>query len=71
MSHSIRNEDLKVGDIMLLWCGAKRITSIEPYKGPLEGVIFATVTYTPGVKKSHGGLSLECGGYTEIEERSP
>ena len=61
-----RNEDLQVGDVIVSWCGAKRITAIEPYTGPLSDIIFAIVTYTPGVTKPFGGTSLERGGYIEI-----
>lgn len=61
-----RNEDLQVGDVIELWCGTKRITKIEPYKGPLSDIIFATCTYTPGAKMSLGGMSLERGGYTSV-----
>ena len=61
-----RDEDLKVGDVIDLWCGAKRITAIEPYTGPLTDIIFAIATYTPGATKLYGGISLERGGYTDV-----
>lgn len=61
-----RNEDLVVGDVIHLWCGTKRITKIEPYKGSLSDIIFAIVEYTPSATQPHGGLSLELGGYTEV-----
>ena len=56
-----RNEDLKVGDVALLWCGAWRITAIRPYHGPLKDIIFALADTVPGV-----GFSLEIGGETEV-----
>jgi len=61
-----RNEDLQVGDVVLLWCGAKRITRIEPYDGPLKDIVFALAEYTPGAKEPHGAFSLERGGFTEV-----
>lgn len=61
-----RNEDLRVGDVVLLWCGAKRITRIEPYIGPLQDIVFALAEYTPGAQLPHGAFSLERGGFTEV-----
>lgn len=62
----VRNEDLKVGDVISLWCGAKRITAITPYRGSLQDLIFAIATYTPGATLPTGGISLERGGYTDV-----
>ena len=63
---SKRDEDLQVGDVMALWCGAKRIVAIKPYTGPLKDIIFAIVTYTPGALAPYGGISLTRGGYTDV-----
>ncbi len=57
---SVRNEDLRVGDMVKLWSGVKRITAIEPYVGPLGYIIFAIAGVVPGT-----GFSLEKGGYTD------
>ena len=54
-----RNEDLRVGDVVKLWCGTQRIIAIHPYNGPLVDIIFAIVDTAPGM-----GFSLERGGYT-------
>lgn len=58
---STRNEDLKVGDAVKLWCGVKRITRIDPYRGPLSDIIFGLAEVDIGV-----GFSLEKGGYTDV-----
>lgn len=63
---NVRNEDLKVGDVVRLWCGAKRITAIRPYDGPLRDDVFALVEYVPGAHLPRGGFSLERDGYTEV-----
>lgn len=68
LTESRRDEDLRVGDVVLLWCGAKRITAIEPYRGPLAEV-FALAEYTPGASRPLGGFSLLRGGYTEVVVR--
>ena len=60
MFTKVKNEDLKVGDVIRLWCGTKTITKITPYNGPLCELVFALVDYEPGV-----GFSLTRGGYTE------
>lgn len=60
MIRDLRNEDLRVGDVVhaITW---KRITAIRPYKGPHD-FIFAIVDTVPGV-----GFSLERGGFTMVE----
>lgn len=62
-SVEVRNEDLKIGDIIVLWFGTRRITSIRPYAGPLSDIIFAIASYEPG---PIGGISLERGGRMEV-----
>lgn len=62
-----RNEDLRVGDVIRLWCGTKRIVRIELYRGPLADIIFAVAYCEPRVGTLPWGLSLEKGGYTNIE----
>jgi hypothetical protein len=59
-----RNEDLKRGDVIHLWCGTKRVVAIEPYEGPLRDIIFAICTYEPGDTRATGSITLERGGYT-------
>ena len=59
-TESVRNEDLRVGD-MVYALGWKRITEIRPYLGPHIAFIFGIADTVPGV-----GFSLERGGYTEI-----
>lgn len=58
---STRNEDLKVGDAVKLWCGVKRITRIDPYRGTLSDIIFGLAEVDIGV-----GFSLVKGGYTDV-----
>ena len=58
-----RNEDLKVGDLIQLWCGVERIARIEPYRGPLTDIVFA-IAYFAG--PGNRGFSLEIGGYTDV-----
>lgn len=58
----VRNEDLKVGDVVDV-LGAKRITKIVPYRGPLSDIIFASASTDLG-----GGFSLEIGGYTRVNK---
>jgi hypothetical protein len=61
----VDDESLHVGDVIVLWCGGtKRITKIEPYRGPLAGC-FAIATYTPGAHLPEGGFSLWHGQQTE------
>lgn len=57
-----RDEDLKVGDVIKLWCGTKRITRLEAYRGPLDCII-GIAHYEPGPTRA---LSLERGGMTEV-----
>lgn len=61
-SESVRNEDLKPGDVVRIWGwgGAVTITRIAPYRGPLAAIIFALADASPGC-----GFSLERGGYTD------
>lgn len=66
LTESRRDEDLRVGDVVRLWCGTKRITAIEPYRGPLADVVFAIAEYTPGASGALGGFSLQRGGYTDV-----
>lgn len=51
---------------VLLWCGIKRITRLDPYRGPLSDIIFALATVDIGV-----GFSLEKGGYTNVIDFPP
>ena len=62
------DEDLRVGDVVLLWCGAKRLTAIRSYDGPLRDAVFALAEYTPGAHLPRGGFSLMRGGFTEVVE---
>ncbi len=59
IDEEVRNEDLRVGDMVHLWCGYQRIVAIKKYTGPHE-FIFGIVDTVPGV-----GFSLEKGGYTK------
>jgi hypothetical protein len=43
---TIRDEDLKVGDVVVILGGEVRVVAIEPYTGPLEEV-FAIARTAP------------------------
>jgi hypothetical protein len=62
---SVRNEDLRVGDIISAWFGRKTITAIRPYTGPLSDIMFAIADYEPGYSGKPCGFSLERGGHTD------
>ncbi len=59
-----RGSELKVGDVMLLWCGAKRISYFKPYSNPppaladivVPGTRFAYWQRGPG--RSDGGITV-------------
>ena len=61
-SPGTRNEDLKVGDVIRVVGGWKRIVAIRPYTGPLAG-IFAVAYWEPATR---GGISLHVGGFSEV-----
>ena len=63
-TEEVRNEELRVGDTCVLWCGLWRITALGPYRGPLAGIIDRIATTDQG-----GGFSLERGGWTRIVKR--
>ena len=78
---STRNEDLKAGDIIRLWGGEKRITSIKPWQVTSPGFrncpnenVFAVIEWTattPAVvspAQASGGTTLERGGFTDRAE---
>lgn len=58
----VRNEDLKVGDLVVMWCGRARITRVVRYSGPLRDIIFATAEVDTG-----RDFSLERRGWTDVE----
>jgi hypothetical protein len=58
-----RNEEVQVGDVTY-WLNPdrrQRIIKIEPYRGPLEGVVLAVAYFDVGLPRS-----LEVGGITEV-----
>jgi hypothetical protein len=65
ITRSTRNEDLAAGDVIRMWHShTVTIVAIEPYRGPLADVIFATARIAGW--NGPNGFSLERGGYTEV-----
>lgn len=63
-TEEVRNEDLRVGDTCILWCGVWRVTALYPYQGPLGDIILRVADTDQG-----SGFSLERGGWTLIAKR--
>ena len=63
MSIDVRNEDLRVGDIVEVIGTWARIIEIRPYTGPLVDIIFAIAMTTP----RSASFSLERRGWTTVE----
>ena len=61
---NVRNEDLKVGDFVVVIGHAARVLEIKPYVGPHRDIIFATAECVP----KSSSFSLEIGGYSDIVE---
>ena len=57
---SVRDEDLRIGDMVVMWCGRGRIVEIEAYKGALRDVVFAIARVDTG-----RDFSLIRGGWTD------
>lgn len=63
MSIEVRNEELRVGDIVEVIGTWARIIEIRPYDGPLRDIIFAIAHTTP----KSASFSLEKRGWTTVE----
>jgi hypothetical protein len=55
----IRSSELKVGDMLKLWCGNHRVTAFEPYRGPLDCITKIVCVEGKGAFISDDGTGWE------------
>ena len=68
----VNAEDIRVGDVLALWCGQKTVVRIEAYRGPLSEIVFAIARYVPSAGAfAEGGISLCRGDVFEVLARGP
>lgn len=61
VKRTVREEDLKIGDVVNFWCGRARVVELRPYTGPLKGCFAIAET------DMNWGWSLWTGQTVEVE----